>query len=74
MTLNLAGIQLLLLGTLIAISAAPSKGEGTCNACNCQFNNVQVLTELIREEIASIVNTNASESDGELSNSSTNSL
>ena len=65
--MNSAGIQLLLLGTLIAISAAPSKGEGTCNACNCQFNNVQVLTELIREEIASIV-TNVSESDGELSN------
>ena len=59
-----AGIHLLF-GTLIAISAAPSsKGEGTCNACNCQFNNVQVLTELIRMEIASIVG-NVSESDGE---------
>ena len=62
--MNSVNIQLLFLGTLIAISAAPAKGEGTCNACNCQFNNVQVLTELIRAEIASIV-TNISESDGE---------
>ena len=51
--MNSAGIHLLL-GITIAI-AAPSMQEGTCNACNCQFNNVQVLTQLIREEISSIV-------------------
>ena len=62
--MNSAGIHLLFLGALIATGVAPSKGEGTCNACNCQFNNVQVLTELIRAEIASIV-ANISESDGE---------
>ena len=32
--------------------AAVSAQSDTCRACNCQFNNVQVLDQLIEDRIA----------------------
>ena len=32
--------------------AAVSAQSDTCRACNCQFNNVQVLDQLIQDRIA----------------------
>ena len=41
--------MLLLLGTAVAtISMATAQ---SCNACNCQFNNVQVLSQLIEAKV-----------------------
>lgn len=58
-----AGIYLLLGITAILSVAVQSTQGGSCNACNCQFNNVEVLTQLIRAEIGSLVtNSSASES------------
>ena len=34
-----------------SVSATQQQG-GTCNACNCQFDNVEVLTQLIKSEVA----------------------
>ena len=36
---------------IISISSTDSAEEKVCNACNCQFNNVEVLTHLIKSEI-----------------------
>ena len=33
-------------------AAAVSAQSDTCRACNCQFNNVQVLDQLIEDRIA----------------------
>ena len=39
---------------IIAITSTVSGEEGgTCRACNCQFNNVEVLDQLIESKIAS---------------------
>ena len=39
---------------IIAITSAVSGEEGgTCRACNCQFNNAEVLNRLIESKIAS---------------------
>ena len=39
---------------VVAIVSAVSGGEGgTCQACNCQFNNGEVLNQLIESKIAS---------------------
>ena len=37
---------------IISVSSTASAQEGTCNACNCQFNNVEVLNQLIESKIA----------------------
>ena len=37
---------------VISLSSTVSAQGGTCNACNCQFNNVEVLTQLIESTIA----------------------
>ena len=29
--------------------------DNTCNACQCQFNNVQVLDQLIESKIATVL-------------------
>jgi hypothetical protein len=36
---------MLLFAALISVGSVC--GENSCRACNCQYNNVQVLTELI---------------------------
>ena len=52
-TLN--GLPLLLF--LVTAAATISVGSAqTCNACNCQFNNVQVLSQLIDELFDARVN------------------
>ena len=39
--------------TIILSSAFTVSPQGdTCNACNCQFNNVEALTQLIESKIA----------------------
>ena len=42
------------IGTHVAVVSAQS-GSDTCRACNCQFNNVQVLDQLIEEKIAAVL-------------------
>ena len=44
----------LLLAITVALSATADSTQpgGTCNACNCQFNNVQVLEQLIEAKFA----------------------
>ena len=37
---------------LFVSSTASAQQEGTCRVCNCQFNNVDVLTELIESKVA----------------------
>ena len=37
---------------VISISSAVSVQGDTCNTCNCQFNNVEVLSQLIESKIA----------------------
>ena len=52
-TLN--GLPLLLF--LVTAAATIAVGTAhTCNACNCQFNNVQVLSKLMNEHIDARVN------------------
>ena len=36
----------------ISVSSTASAQGGTCNACNCQFNNLEVLNQLIESKIA----------------------
>ena len=47
-------VILYLVFAIVAIASTMSaQAEGTCQACNCQFNNVQVLSQLIESKIAS---------------------
>ena len=49
-------ILYLVFAAIVAIdsqTAVSAQSEGTCQACNCQFNNVQVLSRLIELKIAS---------------------
>ena len=50
----MASIILYSVCAIIAITTAVSgEEEGTCRACNCQFNNGEVLKQLIESKIAS---------------------
>ena len=44
----------LMVTIILSISCTqPVSAQGdTCNACNCQFNNVEVLAQLIESKIA----------------------
>ena len=49
------------LGTLLLLSAAvlgatAQQGGGSCSACNCQFNNVDVFNEIIDARIDARLN------------------
>ena len=45
-------VGLTLLVFLVAAAATHNVGDAqTCNACNCQFNNVQVLSQLIEKQV-----------------------
>ena len=37
---------------ILSFSCTVSAQGDTCNACNCQFNNVEVLAQLIESKIA----------------------
>ena len=51
---KMASVILYSVCAIIAITSAVSGEEGgTCRACNCQFNNVEVLNQLIESKIAS---------------------
>ena len=39
--------------TVIFSTVSKAQPEGTCKACNCQLNNVEVLDRLIESKIAS---------------------
>lgn len=43
--------------TLLILSPAATsvKGDNSCRACNCQFSNSKILTDLIRAEINSTI-------------------
>ena len=47
-------IFVLVLSPSVAVTSAQTQGD-SCGACNCQFNNVELLIDLIRAEINSIV-------------------
>ena len=50
----MASVILYSVCAIIAITSTVSGEEGgTCTACNCQFNNVEVLDQLIESKIAS---------------------
>ena len=36
---------------IAVVSTVSAQPEGTCQACNCKFNNVQTLKHLIKEEV-----------------------
>ena len=50
-----AGLNLVLFITAVLTTTA-STLDSTCNTCNCQFNNIQVLDQLIDMRIASRIN------------------
>ena len=37
----------------VTVIFSTAQAEGTCQTCNCQFNNVQLLNQLIESKIAS---------------------
>ena len=43
-------------------AAAVSAQSDTCRACNCQFNNVQVLNQLIEDKVTNALENGRSES------------
>ena len=48
--------SILLVLSPVATTSAQIQTQGdTCKACNCQFNNVDILTDLIRAEINSAI-------------------
>ena len=50
----MASVILYSVCAIIAITSTVSGEEGgTCTACNCQFNNIEVLDQLIESRIAS---------------------
>ena len=50
-------------------TAAVSAQSDTCRACNCQFNNVQVLDQLIEDKVTRANGTSESKSHKNLPNS-----
>jgi hypothetical protein len=51
----------ILLVSIFSNTEIASAQNNYCNACNCQFNNVQVLRELIRAEITNLQGDETSE-------------
>jgi hypothetical protein len=51
----------ILLVSIFSTTDIASAQNNYCNACNCQFNNVQVLKELIRAEITTLQRNETSE-------------
>ena len=51
MNTNKVGVTLVLLVMGQALATISMANAQSCNACNCQFNNVQVLSQLIKEEV-----------------------
>ena len=50
----MASVTLYSVCAIIAITSAVCGAEGgTCKACNCQLNNIEVLNQLIESKIAS---------------------
>ena len=50
-----AGLNLVVLITAVLTATASTQANGVCNSCNCQFNNVQVLDQLVNARIANTI-------------------
>ena len=49
----MASVFFLLYAVIAIVSTVSGQEEGTCRACNCQLNNVEVINQLIESKIAS---------------------
>ena len=52
-----AGLNLIVLIAAVLTATASTQGNGVCNSCNCQFNNIQWLDELVNTKIANTIGT-----------------
>ena len=50
-----AGLNLIVLIAAVLTATASTQGNGVCNSCNCQFNNIQVLDQLVNTKIANTI-------------------
>jgi hypothetical protein len=50
-----AGLNWIVLIAAVLTASASTQGNGVCNSCNCQFNNIQVLNQLVDARIANTV-------------------
>ena len=50
-----AGLNLVVLIAAVLTATASTQANGVCNSCNCQFNNVQVLDQLVDARIANTI-------------------
>ena len=53
--MRLAGMLLMYFLAMITAVALPAVSAQSCNACNCQFNNVQMLSQIIEAEVNRIL-------------------
>ena len=44
-----------LLAIIITVVAVPATGAQSCNACKCQFNNIEMLSHFIQDEVNRIL-------------------
>lgn len=51
--MNPAILYLVFVAIVAFDSTLAAQPESTCQACNCQFNNIQVLSQLIESKLAS---------------------
>ena len=59
--MNSALFNSILIVSIFSTTDITSAQNNNCNACNCRFNNVQVLKELIRAEITTLQRNETSE-------------
>ena len=50
-----AGLNLVVLIAAVLTATASTQANGVCNSCNCQFNNVKVLDQLVNAKIANTI-------------------
>ena len=51
-----AGLNLIVFITaILTVTASTRDSNGVCNSCNCQFNNIQVLDQLVDGRIANTI-------------------
>ena len=49
------GLNLVVLIAAVLTATASTQANGVCNSCNCEFNNVQVLDQLVNARIANTI-------------------
>lgn len=50
-----ADLDLIAFITAILTATVSKQGNGVCNSCNCQFNNVQILDQIVDARIANTI-------------------